>query len=82
MQTITLSPAARALLQRRLEGEWIEVTDESRPLYRELVEVGLMMPLHSYARGKEGTYRLTDAACALRERLAGATGPEISVCIC
>jgi hypothetical protein len=67
MQTITLSDSALALLRRRLAGEWVEVTDETRPLYRELVDAGLMIPLHSFARGRDGAYRLTEAACAFRE---------------
>jgi hypothetical protein len=62
-----LSESAVALLHRRLAGEWVEVTEESRPLYRELVSAGLMIPLHSFVRGNEGAYRLTEAACAFRQ---------------
>jgi hypothetical protein len=69
MQTVTLSANAITLLRHRLAGEWVEVTDESRPHYRELVEAGLIIPLHSFARGPNGAYRLTEAACDLRERL-------------
>jgi hypothetical protein len=69
VQTITISEAALAVLHRRLASEWVEVTDETRPLYRELVEAGLMIPLHSFARGKEGAFRLTEAACELRDAL-------------
>ena len=77
MPTITLSDAALALLLRRLAGEWVEVTDETRPLYRELVEAGMMIPLHSFARGAEGAYRLTEAACDLRDAWrAGLTSPS------
>ena len=71
MQTVTLSESALALLHRRLAGERVEVTDETRPIYRELVDAGMMMPLHSFARGNEGAYRLTDAACDLRDGLNG-----------
>jgi hypothetical protein len=71
--TITLSAEALALLRLRLGGEWVEVTDESRPFYRELVSAGSMMQLHSFARGKGGAYRLTDAACDMRERLNGSS---------
>jgi hypothetical protein len=67
MQTVTLSEAARTLLRRHLAGEWVEVTDETRPLYRELVDAGLMIALHSFARGRDGAYRLTEAACAFGE---------------
>jgi hypothetical protein len=62
MPTIALSEAALALLRRRLASEWVEVTDETRPFYRELVDAGLMIPLHSFSRGNEGAYRLTEAA--------------------
>ena len=44
MPTITLSDAAQDLLRRRLADEWVEVTDETRPLYRELADAGLMSP--------------------------------------
>jgi hypothetical protein len=67
MQTKVLSDAALALLRRRLTGERVTVTDETRPSYRELVEAGLMMPLHTFLGGNESAYRLTEAACALRE---------------
>jgi hypothetical protein len=69
--TTVLSDAARALLMSRLAREWVEVTDETRPLYRELVAAGLMEPLHSFARGPEGAYRLTEAACELRDGFNG-----------
>ena len=62
MPTITLSDAAQDLLRRRLADEWVEVTDETRPLYRELADAGLMSPRHSFARGRDGSYRLTEAA--------------------
>ncbi len=57
-----LSADALALLRRRLAGDRVAITDETRPLYRELVSAGLMIPLHSFARGNEGAYRLTEAA--------------------
>ena len=53
MPTIELSDAALALFRRRLAGEWVEVTDQTQPLYRELVEAGMMTPLHSFTRGAE-----------------------------
>ena len=62
MPTIALSESALALLRRRLADEWVDVTDETRPLYRELADAGLMSPRHSFARGKDGCYRLTEAA--------------------
>ena len=63
------SDSAIALLRRRLAGKCVEVTDLTRPVYRELAEPGLMKPLHSFRRGSEGAYRLTDAACDLCESL-------------
>ncbi len=62
---ITLSPAAANLLHRRMNREWVGVTEETRPLYRELVAAGLMEPLSTFLRGREGYYRPTEAACAL-----------------
>jgi hypothetical protein len=61
MQTINLSEAALALLRRRLAGERVEITDETRPLYRELVEATLMVPLHTMTGGDESAYRLTES---------------------
>lgn len=73
MQTIALSESALALLHRRLSGERVEVTDETRPLYRELVDAGMMIPLHTFALGPESAYRLSEAACDLRD---GVTAPS------
>lgn len=70
-----LSEAAKALLHRRFNRERVEVTDETRPLYRELVEAGLMMPLRTFALGNESAYRLTDAACDVRDALSGPASP-------
>ena len=67
MPTTTLSEAAQALLRRRLAGERVDVTEQTRPLYRELVEAGLMIPLHTFALGPESAYRLSEAACDLRD---------------
>jgi hypothetical protein len=67
MPTVTLSEDALTLLRRRLSGERVEVTQETRPLYRQLVDAGMMIPLHSFALGPEGAYRLSDAACDLRD---------------
>jgi hypothetical protein len=71
MQSLSLSDSALTLLRRRLAGERVEVNDETRPLYRELVDAGMMMPLHTFALGPNSAYRLTDAACDLRETLNG-----------
>ena len=70
-ESIQLSEAARKLLNRRVAGERVELTDETRGLYLELVAADLMMPLHTFALGPNSAYRLTDAACDLRDRLNG-----------
>jgi hypothetical protein len=67
METTAISPAALSLLLRRLAGERIAVTEENRPLFRELVEAGLMEPLSTFLHGREGNYRPTEAACALKD---------------
>jgi hypothetical protein len=69
--TTTLTEAAPALLSRRLAGERVDVTDETRPLYLQLVDAGMMIPLHTFALGPNSAYRLTDAACDLRDRING-----------
>jgi hypothetical protein len=53
-----LSEAARELLRRRLLGDR-EVTDANRPLYRELVEARIMIPLHSFIGGREAAFQFT-----------------------
>jgi hypothetical protein len=74
---IDVSERAGDLLRRRLAGEWVEVTHETRPLYQELVETGLMIPLHSFSRGNEGAYRLTEAATALRTSADSSPAPSV-----
>jgi hypothetical protein len=70
-EAITLSGAACDLLRRRLAGERVDVTDETRPLYRELAAAGKMIPLHTFAGGPNSAYRLSEAACDLRDGLNG-----------
>lgn len=67
MPQTDLSPDAVDLLRRRMNRERVEVTEETRPAYRELVAAGLMYPVHTLAGGNEGYYRPTDAACDLRD---------------
>jgi hypothetical protein len=66
MPTITLSGAAEAVLRKRLAGERVEVTAETQPLYRELVEAGMMIPLHTFSLSPNSAYRLPDA-CDMRD---------------
>jgi hypothetical protein len=58
METVNLSVDAVALLRRRLADERVEVTEENRPIYRELVEAGVMIPINTFLGGAEGFYRL------------------------
>jgi hypothetical protein len=53
-----LSKSARELIRRRLAGDR-EVTDASRPVYRELVAARIMMPLHSFIGGSESAFHFT-----------------------
>ena len=70
MHTNDLTDAARSLLHRRLAGEWVGVTEENRPIYRELMAAGLVYPVSTLTHGREGYYRPTDAACELRNVLS------------
>ena len=57
-ETIHLSESANDLLRRRLTGERVEATDETRPYDRELAVAGLMMPRsirqHGFRSGDQG----------------------------
>ena len=68
MQTITLTEDALNLLKRNMCGPQILVDDENREAYREL-GAGLMIPLHTFAHGRENAYRMTqegvDFGCVL-----------------
>ncbi len=66
-ETITLSESALALLRSRLAGRAVDVTDETRPAYRELAAMGLMIPLHTFAKGRESAYRFTEEGWGRRE---------------
>jgi hypothetical protein len=61
MSTTILSEAALSLLRRRVARERVEVSDETRPYFRELACAGLMIPLHTMTGGDESAYRLTEA---------------------
>ena len=65
MISTTLSEAAAALLQRRLSGDRVEVTDETRPAYRELAEAGIMVAGHTFQLGRESAYRFTPEGWAM-----------------
>src|SRR5947209_5875958 len=61
LENVELSAGADLLLRFGLAGERVDVTEETRPLYRELAAAGMMIPLHTFARGKESAFRLTKA---------------------
>lgn len=42
-------------------------TEETRPLYRSLMDAGLMEPISTFISGKEGYYRPTEAACVFKD---------------
>ena len=54
-----LSEQAQGLLIRRVARERVDLTDETRSLYRELVVAGFAIPLHTVTGGDESAYRLT-----------------------
>jgi hypothetical protein len=44
-------------------------TDQTLEAYRELARAGLMAPCHTFARGPESLYRITEQAYIRREEL-------------
>jgi hypothetical protein len=68
----TLSEAALTILRRRWAQEWVEVTEQTKPLYRELAAAGLMYPVSGFTHGPEANFRFTEAGWALRLSVAAA----------
>jgi hypothetical protein len=61
-ETIRLSANAVALFRLHVERKGdIAVDDATREPYRELALAGLMVAGHSFTRGRESFYKLTDA---------------------
>jgi hypothetical protein len=58
-ERIDLSEGAKSLLRRLVAGDRVEVTAETKPVYRELATTGIMAPLSTFARGPESAYRFT-----------------------
>lgn len=54
------SGSALSLLRCLVSGESVEVSDETRPADRELAAAGIMVALHTFARGGESAYRFTE----------------------
>ena len=63
-----LSAEAVAVLREHLSGHR-DVNDANRIAYRELAAAGLMEPIHTFARGDESTYRITEEGWARRSKL-------------
>jgi hypothetical protein len=76
--TIVLSENAVALLRHRLVGERVEVTDETRPVYRELVAAGIMYPVSGFASGPEANFRFTDEGWSRRHEFLPVGSPAIA----
>jgi hypothetical protein len=74
METLSLSAEALSILRRRWTQEWVEVNDQTRPLYRELAAAGLMYPVSGFTRGPEANFRFTEEGWALR--LNDAAAPQ------
>jgi hypothetical protein len=72
-----LSESARARLRRHLAGDRA-VSKENRPAYRELVAARIMIPVHTFAGGREAEYRLTYWGYQRRFELAGLAGAQDS----
>jgi hypothetical protein len=61
MPTVSLSDPALALLHAHVEqGSELTVNDSNRIACRELAAAGLMIPGHSFTRGREAFYVLTE----------------------
>jgi len=69
MPRITLSEVALDLLKQNMSGAQILVNDENREAYRELARAGLMIPLHTFAHGRESAYRMTEAGVSAASSL-------------
>jgi hypothetical protein len=66
-----LSDAARALLGRIATGERVEVTRETRPVFRELAAARIMIPWHTFIGGWESKFSYTYWGWKRRFELAG-----------
>ncbi len=85
MPTATLSKEARDLLQMHLAAIGLRnggttgiPTDQTREAYRELAGAGLMSACHSFSRGPEALYRITDEAYNRRYELLPTQRPRLT----
>jgi hypothetical protein len=58
---VVLSEAAIGLLRTRIAGQPPDGDESNRLAYRELVKANIMMPMGSFTKGDETTYRFTYA---------------------
>jgi hypothetical protein len=79
---ITLSETAQTPLRRRLASKHVPLIGQSRLADGELVDAGLMSPLHTFALGRDSAYRPTEAAGASgrSSELRNPTHPR-SICL-
>ena len=68
-QALRLLQSHLAAIGLRNGGTSGTPTDETRELYRELARAGLMGACHSFSRGPESVYRITEEAYQRREEL-------------
>ncbi len=62
-----LSEAALDLLRRRIAGQRVDVTDQTREAYRELARAGVMYPVSGFAHGPEANFRFSEDGWNRRE---------------
>lgn len=66
----TLSPATLEMLRRLvLTDERVEVTTDTRPLYRERAAAGVMYPVSGLTRVPEANFRFSDEGWTRRHEL-------------
>jgi hypothetical protein len=66
-------PSSEAMeLWRRLVGdERVDVYDDNRSAFRELAAAGLMAACHTFAKGDDSLYRMTEEGYARKMKLLG-----------
>ena len=74
-----LSKDALTLLHACVAGRKPDVDDSTRPAYRELAALGIMIPLHTFAKGRESAYRFTEDGWKRRLELLAIAGAVATV---
>ena len=70
-----LSESALSLLRLRLSGQRVKVTDETRVPYQELAAAGLAEPVHTFTKGRDSHYRLTQVAMERKREFLSVSTP-------